>query len=316
MKFSIGVLITYHNEKEMLRECLNSLLTYPEKPDEIFIYDDASDTPAEGYLPIGFPIKVIRGDVNRGPSYGRNLLLKVSQSDYIHFHDADDLFHPDWCRRVREVIAQTGTDVVFTEISSYRNSMLVQEHVLGLEKLIHGEDLIRFCIQGVVLVPSGTYRRTLVSLIDGYRESLWQSEDFDFHIRLALQHPHFEVITDPLVIIRLHGSNRSRNRIETSLSAIQAIKLLVNKLPLAYHRDLAEKAVWAGAVLYQNGAYLEAKRAFQLAKKIGPPSYKAQQRVYRILARIFGPYTAECVSKLYRTTIPKKVRQYLATRGR
>ncbi|MGH7198477.1 MAG: glycosyltransferase family 2 protein, partial [Candidatus Omnitrophota bacterium] len=41
------MLITYHNEGELLTECLDTLLSGPDTPDEILIYDDASGDPAE-----------------------------------------------------------------------------------------------------------------------------------------------------------------------------------------------------------------------------------------------------------------------------
>ena len=134
MRPTLGVLVTYHNEGRLLGECLDSLLHQKERPDEVLIYDDASEAPAEDYLPKDFSGRIIRGDVNRGPSYGRNRLLRESQSDYIHFHDADDLFYPDWCGRIRQAIEESEPDVVFTEISSFREGEKVCERVLGLER--------------------------------------------------------------------------------------------------------------------------------------------------------------------------------------
>src|SRR5437867_4136279 len=93
---TLGVLITYYGERDLLRECVESLLVSGEAPDEILVYDDASEWPARDYIPKGASVKVIRGAVNRGPAHGRNVLLRTSRSDYVHFHDADDLFHHDW----------------------------------------------------------------------------------------------------------------------------------------------------------------------------------------------------------------------------
>src|SRR5579859_1014482 len=118
MKPTLGVLITYYNERELLRECLGSLMTCRDKPEEVLIYDDASQFPAEDYIPRGLNVQVIHAEVNGGPARGRNRLLGCSRSDYIHFQDADDLFHPDWAGRVRGRIQEISPEAVFTEISS------------------------------------------------------------------------------------------------------------------------------------------------------------------------------------------------------
>src|SRR5205807_8952919 len=113
---SVGVLITYYGERELLRECLESVAQQTRLPDEILIYDDASDAPAEKYVPQGLPVTVLRGAENRGPAYGRNRLLHASTSSFVHFHDADDLFSPGWHTRVSDALDATGADAVFTEI--------------------------------------------------------------------------------------------------------------------------------------------------------------------------------------------------------
>ncbi|MBI1760332.1 MAG: glycosyltransferase family 2 protein, partial [Acidobacteria bacterium] len=199
MKRTIGVLITYYNEKELLTEFLESLLKQTCQVDEILIYDDASTAAAEQYLPLRCPAKVIRGSINRGPSYGRNILLQESQSDYIHFQDADDLFHPDWCLRVSQAIEATQAEWILTEISSYQNGELACERVLELNKRTGVTDWVRQAIQGAILVPAGTYLRSKIQVIGGYRKDLWQSEDYDFHVRLAATDPSIAVIDEPLI---------------------------------------------------------------------------------------------------------------------
>jgi glycosyltransferase involved in cell wall biosynthesis len=313
VRATLGVLITYFNEQELLRECLNPLLAQSQKPDEILVYDDASDFPAEDYVPKGCPVQIIRGDINQGPSHGRNVLLHASQSDYIHFHDADDLFHPDWCWRIHEAI-DTRADAVFTEIASYSGEQLLCERVLGLDRLLAGEDLVRFCLRGAMLTSAGTYRRSVVQSIGGYREALWQSEDFDFHVRLAALGGRYTVIADPL-IMRARSSGRSQNRLEVWCSAVQALDMLSSELPGQYHSDLAETATRVGSVLFKLGARAEARKAFRLADKLGPPALCGQRRLYRTLARTFGLEITERVGMLYRNMVPERFRGYLVERG-
>lgn len=298
MRPSLGILITYFNERGLLRECLSSIASQRERPDAILIYDDASEFPAEDYVPKGLEVRVIHGESNRGPSHGRNRLLKTSQSDYVHFHDADDLFHPDWCLQVLQKIQETNADAIFTEISSFQNDKLVTDKVLGLKRLAREDDLIRFCIQGAILTSAGTYRRTAILAIGGYRESLWQSEDFDFHVRLAASGVRFAVIEDPLVQ-RMRVSGRSQDQIEVWSSALEAIEGLSKEIPKKYHQDLAEKAAQAGSILFRLGDRINARQAFTLARRLGPPSFRHRQFLYRIAAKTLGQEAAERLSSLY-----------------
>ncbi|MDQ6672226.1 MAG: glycosyltransferase [Chloroflexota bacterium] len=313
---SIGVLITYYGERELLRECLDSLASQTRLPHEILIYDDASDAPAQDYVPVGLAVRVLRGNENRGPAFGRNQLLRASTSAYIHFHDADDLFYPDWHARVREVLEAGDVDVVFTEIAVHDGLGIRSTHVLALSSLAEaGNDLVRFCIRGIMLVPSGTYRRDTVLAIGGYRTALWQSEDFDFHVRLAASDPRFAVITDPLVTIRVRPDGRSSDRVQTLTSYVQAVAALSEELPPSYRSDLADAAARAGSTLFKLGARAEATTAFQLSAQLGPPRFSTQRPLYRALVNAVGFERTEQLAQAYRSILPARMRAYLGHAG-
>jgi glycosyltransferase involved in cell wall biosynthesis len=296
----ISVGITYFNECGLLTECLDSLARQSSPVDEILVYDDASNHPPEPYLLEGLRVRVIRGSSSSGPGFGRNVLLKESQCDYIHFHDADDWFQPDWGARVRRAIEEKHVDAVFTEIASYRDGAIVSNKVLDLEGLLLSGDLIRFCVVGVMLVPAGTYRRSSLLKMGGYRSGIRQSEDFDFHVRLALSGISYAVLTDALIAIRLRSGSRSTNQVEVWACLVESLRLLGSEVPVSYKRDLAERAVDAGCVLFRLGEKDEARKAFALAAELGPPHYTNKRFLFRKLARFAGPEITERVALSYR----------------
>jgi GT2 family glycosyltransferase len=311
----LGVLITYHSERELLMDCLISLFNASKVPCETIVYDDASRAPAAEYVPRYLPVRVIHGPINRGPAHGRNVLLQAARSKYIHFHDADDLFEPHWCESVSRAVETSSPDAIFTEITSFRDQQRQCERVLGLKALLDGADLVRFCVQGGMLTPAGTYRRENVLAIGGYREQLWQSEDYDFHVRLAASGIRYEIIDEPLVRIRIRTDSRSQNRVEVWTSALDAIRFLANELDPQYKPDLAEKAVQVGSILFKAGAREEARLAFRTAQELGPPTYNQQRRLYGLVARSLGPEAAERFGQLYRGVVFQSGRKFLAERG-
>jgi glycosyltransferase involved in cell wall biosynthesis len=317
MKPSVSVCITYHNECGLLSECVSSLLTGSVLPSEILIYDDASTFPATDYIPDSPLIRVIRCDDNQGPAVGRNALLRQASGEYIHFHDADDLFHAEWGKRVLTALEQSGVDAVFTEVTFFEDgdSSNVYPNMLRLGQLARYGDLTRYCIRNAMLVPSGTYRRSCVEAIGGYRQDLWQSEDYDFHIRLAASGIRYELITDSLVLCRSRPESRSRNIVEVYDCGVKAMECLASELPSTYRIDLADAAARNGSVLFRAGALRQARHAFDLANRLGPARLADQRLFYRTVGRIAGLEMAERIGAWYRKIAPKPIRRQFADRG-
>jgi glycosyltransferase involved in cell wall biosynthesis len=309
---TIAVALTYFNEGPLLSECLNTLATQTSPPDEILIYDDASNTPPAPYIPEGLPVRIIRGRENRGPAFGRNVLLAESTSQYIHFHDSDDWFHADWCGRVRAVLDEHHPDVIFTEISSYRKGILHVKEVLDLRSLPEDADLLAFAIGGVLLTPSGTYSKDLVLRAGGYRTALWQSEDFDFHLRLLALTPKSLLVREPLIGIRLHSASRSNDEAACLKDLVKSLQLVAPDLPAKYHPHICERLGGAACVLFRLGDVPGGEYALQLAKKFGRPTFSKERLGFRGLARVLGPARAVRATVAYRSVLPRRFRHWIA----
>ena len=299
---SLGVLITYYGERELLGECVQSILAGDAAPDEILVYDDASAQPAEAYVPPGAPVRIIRASENRGPAHGRNVLLNTALSTYVHFHDADDLVHPDWAREVRAVVQRSAPDVILTDIAAVRDGQVVSGRVMELDTLPAGADLVQFALRGALLLPSSTFRRELGLHVGGFRTraTLPQSEDFDFHVRLVAAATSWEAIPRSLVIQRLRRGSHSSNQVEVWDSAATAVELLSEELPARYHDELSETAARVGSRLFELSARSEARRAFRLARRLGRPTYAHRRGTYAVVARTVGPEAGEWAGLLLR----------------
>jgi glycosyltransferase involved in cell wall biosynthesis len=308
---SLGVLITYHNEGTLLTDCLRSLQRQAAPPDEIIVFDDASALGAAAFIPADCQAQVIRAERNLGPAAGRNRLLGASRSEWVHFHDADDLFLPAWSERVRAVL-EPGTDCVFTEVETVHENGEHHASVLGLTELISSADLLAFSLRHSLLTPAGTYRRTRLLELGGYNERLWQSEDFEFHVRLALHLKRWTALPESLVRVRVRAAGRSRRQIEVWRSAGQAVRELEEQVPRSHWPDLAACAQRVGNQLLQLRQYDAAREALRRAQSLGLQPADAARGVHR-LARRLGLPAAYWLAALYRTLLPASLRRWLAT---
>lgn len=319
MRKTLAVLITYFNEKELLTECLKSVRGQSVHPDEILVYDDASEAPANRYVPGEWPVKIIRGDVNKGAGLARNVLLEQSKSDYIHFHDADDLFHPDWCKKIRNVIDADEPDIIITEVSTFKNGKLICWEGLGLRQILIIKDLVRYALSGIILTPSITAKRDVALKAGGFRprKVIEYSEDFDFNVRLAAASTTYNAILEPLAIQNVRPESLSHEKGKDCwIDMIKVISMLSGELPGRYKNDLAEAAARCGHILFNINAREEAKEAFRLAKRIGVSEYRYQKPPFRILAKAFSPEAAEYIGVIYRNIIPERLRIFLAGKKR
>ena len=330
---NLSVLITYHNEGPLLTDCLRSLWRQTIRPNEILIFDDASEIRPEPYIP-NIPADVFRNPVSEGPARARNFLLAHARNEYVHFHDADDLFAPHWSEAIATALSKAPRsstprpsaladksgavpDVVFTEVSARGLGLDPNKLVIGFEHLSgkHRANLLDFAIKQVILTPSGVYRTDVVRELGGFRSGLMQCEDYDFHIRLAARGIHYSVLLDPLVIIRIRSNSHSQNRSQVFSEKIKAIRLLSFDLPPAYAGALADACAEAASNLFHLGLKEEAREAFQIAKKIGPPLFRDQRRLYRLLAKMGGQELAEKIGWIYRSTVPPLIRTALGKRS-
>lgn len=311
----LAVLLTYHNEKRLLTECLASLAAQSRQPDEVWVYDDASTFPAVDYLGthagLAGGVRVVRGDLNVGPARGRNRLLRETQADYLHFHDADDLFLPGWCAQVAGAFGSAPLDMVLTELRSERDGRPLGECFLHLHELQADPDLIRFTLRSAILPAAGTYRREFLLAAGAYREDLWQSEDYEFHVRLAEQGARYRALTEPLVLVRVRNASRSQDFQEVWRCRLKGLDLLAPRLRLQYGPELAEAYSHVGSTLHRLGDPDAAKRAFGQASQLGRAQYSGQQALYRTVAHLFGPMAAEWLGTWYRKLLPAALRRSL-----
>jgi glycosyltransferase involved in cell wall biosynthesis len=304
---TISVLITYYNEREMLTECLESLLANTELPDEILVYDDGSDYPAQDYVPDHPLIRVVRGERNGGLIYARNALLERATSDYLHFHDADDWFMPTWTEAVRRAAA-SGPDLIFTMGDYLKDGRQKPLYMAGYLDLLR-ENFKLFSVEIGFNSLCLTFHRRLLEKVGLLRtdsitgsSQYFYPEDFYYGALLAYKSQRCTVLEESLYLYRVRSGSLSTDgqgllRPEMRIGRMRALMELSALYPQWALRfsDLIAKQAWTVVPFNKKVA----AEGFTFAHSLGNPSYSWIGQPWRAIARTLGPMTAYRLFRIY-----------------
>src|SRR5262249_59841323 len=127
------------------------------------------------------------------------------------------------------------------------------------------------------------------------------SEDYAFHIRLALARPSFAIVLEPLAIIRLRTDRRSeRERSRVFLDAVRILEELRPSLSKSYYSVAGCKAFHAARTLFALGDAEGAAEGFSVAMKYCNQPWAQQPAHYRLAATTVGPLAAEREARVFR----------------
>lgn len=115
----VSVVIPVYNVEKYLDRCIKSILSQSYTNIELILVDDGS-TDSSGSMCDSWKhndnrIKVIHKE-NGGLSDARNAGIRISMGDYITFVDSDDLLHHQALEIMLNVINNTESDLIITEL--------------------------------------------------------------------------------------------------------------------------------------------------------------------------------------------------------
>ena len=289
-KPTLSLLIPAYNAAAYLPRLLKSAHAQTQAFDEIWVYDDCSpDDTAEVAAAHG--AKDLRGKVNKGCSAGKNALAQHVETDWMHFHDADDELLPNFVQLAQSWMANSQYDVVLFDYE-YRdhetNELILTQR---FDKAALETDPKAYAIGKQINPFCGLYRRSAYLALGGYDEDpkILYAEDSAFHRKLAFGNLSFSSDSELSIInYRLSGSMSAQNRVKCAISNWESLKLcLAYPDSDRYHHEVAT-ALWHIAALLlsygENGLAIEAAR---LAMKLAPHVRPAGSPLFESLANLF-----------------------------
>jgi glycosyltransferase involved in cell wall biosynthesis len=210
---SIAAIIPCCNNARFIAAAIESALAQTHGPMEIVVVNDGSTdifcTVIEPYLT---RIRIIN-QVNTGQSAARNRGIDETQSEFIAFLDADDLWLPNkTAEQISFLREHPACGLVYAERFDIdeMGEVLKQQHYKPPDFLPGERDhLADLACRNFIPTSSVVLRRAVLAS-ERFSLELGKCEDWDLWLRLA-SHTRFGYIKAPLSAYRFHDLNSSRD---------------------------------------------------------------------------------------------------------
>ena len=290
-KPTIALCIPAYKAEEYLPRLLESAREQNPPFDEIIVCVDASpDTTAD--VARSFGVTVIVNEKNLGCSASKNQALQAATTDWIHFHDADDLLLPNFTKLAAHWAGkQDCPDVVLFDYE-YRDN--VTHELIAASNFLPAElekDPIRYAILHQINPFCGLYRRSKLMEMGGYDTDpeILYNEDVAFHCKLALAGMTFGVEKERSIInYRIAGSMSQANQRKCMLAHCAVMRRMAAVVGASYPSEIASR-FWAAATnLATVSDWAAMDRALEDAANLKQGVPSNQSKAFTKLCRFFG----------------------------
>lgn len=193
----IDVIITAYNAHETIRKSLMSIqIQYIKDKIKVYIIDDASDKPYN-YLLDEFKdldITLYRLEKNSGPGVARNKGLELSNSEYIMFLDADDMFINEYSIRTLYELMKDNDLVVGVVEEELEDGSIF--YIDNPDRCLHAK----------------MYRRSIIDKYDIRFPEIYRHEDCAFHELYFFTNPRTYYINEYVYLYRFNKKSLTHKK--------------------------------------------------------------------------------------------------------
>lgn len=215
---AFSVVMPVYNRPDYARACLEVFLTPDAAGIEVIVVDDGSsdETPevvaALAAQSRGATIRLVRQQ-NAGPGPARNRGVEEAQSDWVIFHDSDDLWLPWTISVLRDVLARdeiAAAEMLFLAIERFSDPT----SLTGLEATapvlrLHDTMLDMRLNDSLSMIASCNvgFRRKLFQDLNGFTPEVRHGEDTDLFYRAGDRGPVAVIAAPVMMGYRLSAPN-------------------------------------------------------------------------------------------------------------
>jgi glycosyltransferase involved in cell wall biosynthesis len=291
---TLALCIPAYNAEKYLPRLLTSANNQLVPFNEIFVYDDSS-TDESAAIAMQYGAKVISGSINKGCSYGKNILAESTSSNWIHFHDADDDLLPNFTSQVQSWISDYGNsnDVLllnFKYIDAESGQLLgtANHNIHELR-----EDTLKYTIKNKI-VNFGVYNRKAFLDAGGFDldPKVLYNEDNALHQRLAKHNLKFDYLSE-ITCINYKNSNSmsSFSRLKCARANYHVLEKTAISHGAIYSKLLSDQLYRCIADLAVAEDWAYVKKALALCEVLGHKHSSSGSNLFNFLTDLH-PYFA------------------------
>jgi glycosyltransferase involved in cell wall biosynthesis len=263
-----SVIITFYNQRNFIKDAVDSALSLRNAQSEVIAVDDASTDGSQEILKQYLEaIQLVCFETNQGACAARDRGASLATGEYLVFLDGDDALLP-WALDVYERIVQAKQPkMILASMSWFEGGLpAVQPGVAPHEiKMVEYADYLRrdrgFGNSASALVVA----RQTFEEVHGWLTSVFPAEDQDFALRLGASGRTIQILAPPTVLHRSHANN-TINDIPACMAGVDNLlrRERLGDYPGGTHRRLERRAVIGGVVIHwtkraaKNGMYRDA----------------------------------------------------------
>lgn len=228
----VSIIIPTYNRAHLIGETLDSVLAQTYQNWECLVVDDGS-TDATSQLMATYCAKDSRFQYHHRPDAhlpggngARNYGFEVSKGEYIQWFDSDDVMYPHKIATQIALLHNTTYDYTVCQTLMYD---VVNDKPLGLraQHIISNEIFNDFiCFKVFWFTPSALWKRSfLLAHQLQFDETLTQSQDYDFHIRVLAISTHYNTTDAVLIQVNCHDENMSVSLVDNRSKLMSNLKV-------------------------------------------------------------------------------------------
>jgi glycosyltransferase involved in cell wall biosynthesis len=224
----VSVIIPSRSRPAMLREAVESVVAQTYRPIEIVIVltgASAETTASARCLQGEYGARIVET-----PPYNlatsRNNGMRAATGEWITFLDDDDIYAPTKIQRQVETAELTGAHVITNSWTRFNEFGLMESWTPRPDRhLPPGLSYTEALMTGNFVSNGLLVRAEIMKALGGFDEKLDACEDWDMWRRISYHH-ELVYVDEPLVHIRVHGTNMSSRRwLMTSTALRHLVKM-------------------------------------------------------------------------------------------
>jgi cellulose synthase/poly-beta-1,6-N-acetylglucosamine synthase-like glycosyltransferase len=284
----VAVIIPCYNVERYLQRALDSVFSQTFSDFEIYAVDDGSTDGTTRVLEANANRCRFVSQTHAGPAAARNRAIRMSNSPFVAFLDADDEWLP---RKLESQIALLKQDPAlglacslgsFDESGDEKRANPAADNIPRSGRMF--QSLVRDCF---VFTPTAVVRRRCLEEVGLFNESLAVSEDFNLWLRIAA---HWPVVFSPELLAVAHKRPESlsaclspEQRLRYGIAALEHVQSSCPGLSpsevRALREILAERVYLYGSFLLSTGAKAPSRRTLASALMLQPTHGRAFARL-------------------------------------